>query len=93
MIKPPTSDMVIAGIPIIELCASTIGSAMPLKTRNPVKKRPKSSTALLTVSPETQKKNWLLTVVEIEKYLRASFAHKVVIAVPSAADSVRHRGK
>lgn len=48
MMKPPTSDMAIAEMPMIELCASTIGSAMPLKTRNPVKKRPKSSTALLS---------------------------------------------
>ena len=39
-------DMIIAGMRMISECARIAGSAMPITTRKPVQKRPKSITAL-----------------------------------------------
>lgn len=48
--KPPTKDMIMAGSPMMVLWARIIGNAIPLKTKNPVKKRPKSTTVLQYLS-------------------------------------------
>lgn len=42
--------MIMAGIWIAPLCASTAGRATPINTRKPVKNRPKSATALPELS-------------------------------------------